>query len=394
MKKKMIIIVLLVVLIISGYFIYNYLRIKYAKIEVTLKDNLEVPFLEDAKVSDFIENINGKIIDDYEIDTTKLGNKEISFKFINDDNIKVSYTYNIKVVDVTKPTIWLGNNYNVAVNSDIDLTKKILCGDDYDNSPKCYIEGEYNLGEVGTYPLVFKAVDSSGNTEEVSFNLNVYEPKQTTTNKEKVYTYFNDVVANYKNSNNKIGIDISSHQGDIDFSKLKEAGVEFVMIRVGYGYDNQNYLDKKFEEYIKSANENDIDVGVYYYSYANSSSEAKKQAKWVLKQIKKYKVTLPVVFDWEEWSNFNEYNLSFFGLTSLADDFLSIIKSNGYDGMLYGSKNYLENIWMNPKHDIWLAQYAKEVSYQGEYKMWQLCENGYVDGIDGYVDIDILTTSN
>ncbi len=394
MKKKMIITVLLVVLIISGYFIYNYLRIKYAKIEVTLKDDLEVPFLEDAKVSDFIENINGKIIDDYEIDTTKLGNKEVSFKFINDDNIKVSYTYNIKVVDVTKPTIWLGNNYNVAVNSDIDLTKKILCGDDYDNSPNCYIEGEYNLGEVGTYPLVFKAVDSSGNTEEVSFNLNVYEPKQTTTNKEKVYTYFNDVVTNYKNSNNKIGIDISSHQGDIDFSKLKEAGVEFVMIRVGYGYDNQNYLDKKFEEYIKAANENDIDVGVYYYSYASSSSEAKKQAKWVLKQIKKYKVTLPVVFDWEEWSNFNEYNLSFFGLTSLADDFLSIIKSNGYDGMLYGSKNYLENIWMNPKHDIWLAQYAKEVSYQGEYKMWQLCENGYVDGIDGYVDIDILKTSN
>ena len=394
MRKKIIIIVLLVVLIISGFFIYNYLRIKYAKIEVTLKDNLEVPFLEHVKVSDFIENINGKIIDDYEIDTTKLGNKEISFKFINDDNIKVSYTYNIKVVDITKPTIWLGSNYNVAVNSDIDLTKKILCGDDYDNSPKCYIEGEYNLGEVGTYPLVFKAVDSSGNTEEVSFNLNVYEPKQTTTNKEKVYTYFNDVVTNYKNSNNKIGIDISSHQGDIDFSKLKEAGVEFVMIRVGYGYDNQNYLDKKFEEYIKAANENDIDVGVYYYSYASSSSEAKKQAKWVLKQIKKYKVTLPVVFDWEEWSNFNEYNLSFFGLTSLADDFLSIIKSNGYDGMLYGSKNYLENIWMNPKHDIWLAQYAKEVSYQGEYKMWQLCENGYVDGIDDYVDIDILKTSN
>ena len=394
MRKKIIIAVLLVVLVISGFFIYNYLRIKYAKIEVTLKDNLEVPFLEHAKVSDFIENINGKIIDDYEIDTTKLGDKEISFKFINDDNIKVSYTYNIKVVDVTKPTIWLGSNYNVAVNSDIDLTKKILCGDDYDNSPNCYIEGEYNLGEVGTYPLVFKAVDSSGNTEEVSFNLNVYEPKQTTTNKEKVYTYFNDVVTNYKNSNNKIGIDISSHQGDIDFSKLKEAGVEFIMIRVGYGYDNQNYLDKKFEEYIKSANENDIDVGVYYYSYASSSSEAKKQAKWVLKQIKKYKVTLPVVFDWEEWSNFNEYNLSFFGLTSLADDFLNIIKNNGYDGMLYGSKNYLENIWMNPKHDIWLAQYAKEVSYQGEYKMWQLCENGYVDGIDDYVDIDILKTSN
>lgn len=394
MKKKIIIAVLLVVLIISGYFIYNYLRIKYAKIEVTLKDNLEVPFLEHVKVSDFIENINGKIIDNYEIDTTKLGNKEVSFKFINDDNIKVSYTYNIKVVDITKPTIWLGSNYNVAVNSNIDLTKKILCGDDYDNSPKCYIEGEYNLGEVGTYPLVFKAVDSSGNTEEVSFNLNVYEPKKTTANKEKVYTYFNDVVTNYKNSNNKIGIDISSHQGDIDFSKLKEAGVEFVMIRVGYGYDNKNYLDKKFKEYIESANKNNIDVGVYYYSYANSSSEVKKQAKWVLKQIKKYKVTLPVVFDWEEWSNFNEYNLSFFGLTSLSDDFLSIIKNNGYDGMLYSSKTYLENIWMNPKHDIWLAQYAKEVSYQGEYKMWQLCENGYVDGIDNYVDIDILKTSN
>ena len=94
-KKNIIIIVCFFVIIIgiSSYFLINYLRVKNAVIKVTLNDTLETEFLSDVKVSDFINDINGTIVDDYVIDTTDIGKKKIEFEFINEDNIKVKYDY-------------------------------------------------------------------------------------------------------------------------------------------------------------------------------------------------------------------------------------------------------------------------------------------------------------
>lgn len=390
MRKKIIIILIVVLLSFSIYKIYSYIRIKTAKIEIVLVDDLKLEFNEKKKVSDFIKSINGKITDDYIIDSSKLGKKDVKFEFINNDNIKLQYTFQIEVVDTVSPLIWLGNNYNVKVGSDIDLTKKILCGDNYDSKPKCYIEGVYDLNKEGSYDLVFKAEDNSGNIEEKAFTLNVYEPVQNDNKIEPVYTNFNEVKENYKNDKTVVGLDISSHQGEIDFKKLKEQGVEFVMIRVGYGYNSKYTLDKNFKKNIEEANKNNIKVGIYFYSYAKTNKEAINDAKWVLKQIKKYKVDLPIAFDWEEWANFNEYNLSFFGLTNMADVFIKEIEKNGYDGMLYSSKTYLDNIWLENDYDIWLAQYNNKITYTGDVKMWQICDNGKIDGIDKTVDIDIM----
>lgn len=390
MRKKIIIILIAVLLSFSIYKIYSYIRIKTAKIEIVLVDDLKLEFNEKKKVSDFIKSINGKITDDYIIDSSKLDKKDVKFEFINNDNIKLQYTFQIEVVDTVSPLIWLGNNYNVKVGSDIDLTKKILCGDNYDSKPKCYIEGVYDLNKEGSYDLVFKAEDNSGNIEEKAFTLNVYEPVQTDNKIEPVYTNFNEIKENYKNDKTVVGLDISSHQGEIDFKKLKEQGVEFVMIRVGYGYNSKYTLDKNFKKNIEEANKNNIKVGIYFYSYAKTNKEAINDAKWVLKQIKKYKVDLPIAFDWEEWANFNEYNLSFFGLTNMADVFIKEIEKNGYDGMLYSSKTYLDNIWLENDYDIWLAQYNNKITYTGDVKMWQICDNGKIDGIDKTVDIDIM----
>ena len=118
--------------------------------------------------------------------------------------------------------------------------------------------------------------------------------------------------------------------------------------------------------------------------------ELKLKTDALNKQIKDYKIDLPVVFDWEEWTNFNEYNLSFFDLNNIAEGFLKEIEKHGYKGMLYSSKNYLENIWFDMPYDVWIAQYYSEVTYNGTYKMWQICDNGLVDGIDTDVDINIL----
>lgn len=400
MKKKIIISTLIVlgsiILIIAGSFIYKNYKINHAKIIIDLAEDLTTEFLSEVKVSDFITNINGEIINDYNIDTTKIGPKEITYEYINEDNIKLKQSYTINVVDTTAPVIWLSGSYSVNVGSDINLLDKILCGDNYDDNPTCEIIGEYDMNTANTYNLTFKATDSSGNTTEKNFNLYVKEPvkssnttNNTTTTVTK--TEFSDVVKTYKTEDTQIGIDISVWQGDVDFEKLKEAGVEFVIIRVGgtYGTDGEYFLDSKFEQNIKAANEVGIPVGIYFYSYADSIEKAIQDAKWVLNQIKDYKVDLPIAFDWENWSFYNEFNLSFFGLTNIANSFLNVFKVAGYEGMLYSSKAYLESIWLETKYPIWLAHYTSKTDYEGLYTFWQLCSDGHVDGINGDVDIDI-----
>lgn len=395
-NKKLILIISIVVgiilLSVGGFLLYKYIEIKNAVVKVVLKDNLEADFADTLKVSSFIESINGKIVDDYYLNTDSLGKKKIDFEYINDDGIKIKYNYEINVVDREAPLIWLGKSYNVTRGSEDNLIDKIMCGDNYDNNPECVIEGDYNLDNVGSYNLVFKATDSSGNVSKKKFILNVNEASsKKESNGVKSVTEFSDVIKDYKNDNTQIGIDVSKWQGDIDFSKLKSAGVEFVIIRIGSstGINGENFIDSKFIQNIKNANSVGIPMGVYFYSYANSVDRAISDAKWIIENIKDYKVELPIAFDWENWGSFNTYELSFFGLTNIAKGFMDTVKSAGYDAMLYSSKTYLENIWMSVEYPVWLAHYTKNTNYAGDYSYWQICSNGRVDGINGDVDIDI-----
>ena len=395
-NKKLILIICIVVgiilLSVGGFLLYKYIEIKNAVVKVVLKDNLEANFADTLRVSSFIESINGKIVDDYYLNTDSLGKKKIDFEYINDDGIKIKYNYEINVVDREAPLIWLGKSYNVTMGSEDNLIDKIMCGDNYDNNPECVIEGDYNLDNVGSYNLVFKATDSSGNVSKKKFILNVNEASsKKESNGVKSVTEFSDVIKDYKNDNTQIGIDVSKWQGDIDFSKLKSAGVEFVIIRIGSstGINGENFIDSKFIQNIKNANSVGIPVGVYFYSYANSVDRAISDAKWIIENIKDYKVELPIAFDWENWGSFNTYELSFFGLTNMAKRFMDTVKDAGYDAMLYSSKTYLENIWMSVDYPVWLAHYTKNTNYAGDYSYWQICSNGRVDGINGDVDIDI-----
>lgn len=395
-NKKLILIICIVVgiilLSVGGFLLYKYIEIKNAVVKVVLKDSLEADFADTLRVSSFIESINGKIVDDYYLNTDSLGKKKIDFEYINDDGIKIKYNYEINVVDREAPLIWLDKSYNVTRGSEDNLIDKIMCGDNYDNNPECVIEGDYNLDNVGSYNLVFKATDSSGNVSKKKFILNVNEASsKKESNGVKSVTEFSDVIKDYKNDNTQIGIDVSKWQGDIDFSKLKSAGVEFVIIRIGSstGINGENFIDSKFIQNIKNANSVGIPVGVYFYSYANSVDKAISDAKWIIENIKDYKVELPIAFDWENWGSFNTYELSFFGLTNMAKRFMDTVKDAGYDAMLYSSKTYLENIWMSVDYPVWLAHYTKNTNYAGDYSYWQICSNGRVDGINGDVDIDI-----
>ena len=164
------------------------------------------------------------------------------------------------------------------------------------------------------------------------------------------------------------------------------------MIRVGSqnGVKGDYVLDPYFKQNIENALKNDLKVGIYFYSYADSEKEATKQANWVIKQIKEYDINLPVVFDFESFDILNDMELSIYGLNEIAHSFINTLEEKGYNGMLYGSKNYLISLWKYHTNPVWLAHYTDNTNYGGEYFMWQMCNDGKIDGIEGYVDIDIL----
>lgn len=330
------------------------------------------------------------------LSTDFLGEKTVSIEFkMNDQLFKEEFTY--KVEDTTKPLVWLSGSYSVTEGYEKELTKAIICADNHDKTPNCYIEGDYDVHKVGSYKLKFIAKDESGNKEEINFTLYVNKKSNTSSsnsssNSNRVRTDIKDVIKKYKNDKTMIGIDVSKYQGDIDWKKVKNAGVEFAMIRMGtqYYFGEEYIVDPYFEKNIKGALENDIEVGIYFYSYATNAEEGKKQAEYVIDHIKDYDVTFPVAFDWESYSTWNELGISLFDLQSASNAFQDEVKKAGYTPIQYGSKNYLNAFWQPIKYDTWVAHYtANQTDYAKDYIMWQLCNNGKVDGIVGDVDIDV-----
>ncbi|MBR3210723.1 MAG: hypothetical protein IKF71_02160 [Bacilli bacterium] len=397
MKKKIVIITVVLLLLVSAFFIgkkliWNYKVAHAEKIVELVRD--EVLVYDNIRIKKLIKNINGTLTTNPKIDTSKLGSQTVKFNYTTDEGYPVSYEVEIKVVDVTLPMIFQVKNKTIYTGYEGDLAKDLFCGDNYDPNPKCYIKGEYDVNTPGNYEITFIGEDSSGNKATNNFTLTVKEkPKSSRGGGSYDYTDFNEIKDNYKKPGVQLGIDVSHWQGDIDFQKVKEAGVEFAYIRVGRGDGiGQDYvLDDKFEQNIKGFNQVGIPVGIYFYSNANSKKDAEKEAKWILKQIKKYNVELEIVFDWENWSDFQYYDLSFYGLNETKKAFIDTVEEKGYKGMLYSSKSYLETIWTSNK-DVWLAHYTKETNYTGSYKVWQLCDDGKIEGIDGYVDLDLRYT--
>ena len=397
--KLFLIIILLIGLIIGGYYGYKkyqeYLeeeRIRNAIVKIEYINPLEIEFNKEVKLSDLIVSINGELIDDFKIDTTIVGEKEINFKYINEEDIKVPRKVTIKIVDNTPPVIWLGSSYSVNVGTTKKLEDMIMHGDDYDDNPKCTIIGEYDLNTVGNYNLTMKVEDFSGNISTKDFLLKVVKPSNSSSSSKVVTIPFEKLYNEYKNDNTTIGIDVSKWQGDIDFDKIKEVGVEFVFIKLGgqNGIGGEYYIDPKFERNIEGFKNVGIPVGLYFYSYANSPTQAKKDALWVVDQIKKYKIDLPIAYDWENWSKFNDFHVSFNTLTKSAGEFINTLKKSGYDGMLYSSKSYLESIWLENSYTTWLAHYTSNTDYKGNYKCWQRTSSAKIPGITvNTVDFDI-----
>lgn len=191
------------------------------------------------------------------------------------------------------------------------------------------------------------------------------------------------------------GIDVSYYQKKIDWEKVKEDGIEFAIIRVGYrGYANgELVLDDRFKENIKGARDAGIEVGVYFFSQAKTTSEAVEEARFVVRHITGRGVSYPVVFDMEPIPGAHRItSLTTTEKTEIADAFCQVIDRNGYEPMIYGNPTWLNNnidLSYLTQYDIWLAHYTDITDYPYKYNIWQYTDRGKVKGIKGRVDLNI-----
>lgn len=391
---KKIIVTLLVFILLTGCGYDEFEMPEDAYINVS--ENIYEVF-DEHSTDELISDTNVEILSTTsQIDTDKIGTHSylLNYKFK-----KRKYKYNIEytVIDNIKP-IFIGasNNLIVKVNEENDLCSKIVYADNYDNKPACAVIGDYDLNTIGTYDnLKYVIKDSSSNEAEKSFNLKVVDTIERNNNPSKPkYLNIDDILSKYKNDNTSIGIDISKWQGNVDFNKVKNTGIEFVIMRIGVQSDkDEDFLtDSKFEEYYKAAKEANLKIGVYVYNTAISKDDGIKTAKWVLEKLNGEKLDFPIAYDWENWDNFMSYQISLHTLSESYLSFEKTLKDAGYDSMLYSSKFYLENVWMNYQNsNIWLAHYTSNTDYKGKYLMWQMTSLAKIDGItENTVDIDIF----
>lgn len=183
------------------------------------------------------------------------------------------------------------------------------------------------------------------------------------------------------------GIDVSKHQGAIDWKKVKNDGIEFAILRIGYG-GSVPVKDEKFEENYTNAKANGLDVGVYIYSYADSESDVKKEYEAVINWLGNRYLDLPVYYDVEDKKM---SGLSKKILSNYIKTFCDKIENAGYWAGIYANKNWLETkLDMNYLKDytVWLAQWTTNPTYQGSYAVWQYSSDDSVDGINGRVDMN------
>ncbi len=184
----------------------------------------------------------------------------------------------------------------------------------------------------------------------------------------------------------KRGIDISHHQGDIDFNKLK-GNIDFAMVRTSYG---SFYEDRKYKRNINGLERIGVPYGLYHFSYATSIEEAKKEAVGFINIIKKYNPTYPVVIDIE--SSNRTTNVKNDTLVDITDTICSMIENAGYYVMIYANLDYFNGKLNSSKldrYDKWLAQWSSKPTYNKNFGIWQYSSKGTVPGITGNVDLNV-----
>ncbi len=201
------------------------------------------------------------------------------------------------------------------------------------------------------------------------------------------------------------GVDISHHNGTVNWSKVKADGYDFAIIRMayrGYGSSGNIVTDNNAIKNLKNAKSAGLDVGVYFFSQATTVTEAKEEANYILKLIKGYDIDLPVVMDYEYTAKDDNGRLWVAKKKGMTDRqrtnaclaFCKTVEAAGYDAMVYADKNMLETDLfaddIDAEYDIWLAHWTNETGYANDYTYWQYTSDGSVNGVPSErVDLNV-----
>lgn len=357
-----------------------------------LKGRNTVEVWEELTVGDFIIEKNVELAErDAMVDTTSLGAHEINVKYKSGEaefDKKLSYT----VVDTTAPMLLNGGWSPIHIRGkDFDLNDYVGFADNFDPRPVLTYEGSVDVSKNGDYPLKATVTDSSGNVTSWDVTITVADSKPVVADTNP-RVQFADFTAKNSGEGRSFGIDVSAWQGDVDFNAVKAAGAEFVFIRIGYYYDHV-VMDDYFKSNLQKAKKAGLKVGIYFYTTDNTEEDAREHARWIVQQLGDTSLELPIAFDWEEFSNFQQYNMSIRNLNEIYLAFADEVEKHGYKAMLYSSKNFLNNFWTErtkSANPVWLAHFVDETDYVGDYWIWQGSCFGKIPGIAGDVDMNIM----
>lgn len=194
----------------------------------------------------------------------------------------------------------------------------------------------------------------------------------------------------------RLGVDVSSWQGKIDWDQVASAGMEFAMIRLGYRGTTKGGLgtDDYAESNYANATAAGLQVGGYFFSQAITPEEAVEEAEFVLEMIRDWNVTMPIVYDWEYGgADSRTANLDARTLTDCTLAFCRTVENAGYEAMIYFNEDQShKDMYLGELTDyrFWLAQYGEMLDYPYQVDMWQYTCEGSVPGIDGNVDVNLL----
>ena len=271
--------------------------------------------------------------------------------------------------------------------------------------------GELYVNQIITFgPKVSYYMGSDGSASKVSTGWFIKDGKTSYSFSDgsiaKGHVMINGLKYYFDNNGylkSKVGIDISVWNEIVNWNEIKKAGIDFVIIRSSgsYASNGKLYKDSKFDSHIRGALNAGLQVGIYHYSQAITRDEAILEARYVDSIIRPYKskLTLPVAFDRELYSESNGYYGRTYKIGKEKDAevslaFLDEITRLGYKGSFYSYTSYLNNqINMNkisPKYPVWVAQYNYKCDYKGPYTTWQYSSQGKVNGIRGNVDMNIM----
>lgn len=361
-----------------------------ADLKLSGSGNIEV--YSEMTIGQYITDTNVEILNgDVYLNTEDTGEYEIDVKYRyngNEFTQKMSY-----IVEDTTPPLLLNSGWNPyhKTGKAFDLSNYVGFVDNYDRKPSLTFTGDIDPNTAGDYPLHAIVTDSSGNVLEWDVTISVVNDVPVPPD-DRERVPFEDFAAAYGGDGKRLGLDISTWQGDIDFNAVRDAGCDYVIIRAGYYYDHV-VLDDHFYANIEGARAAGLNVSVYFYTTDNTIEGVREHAKWLAELLEGAPTDLPVAFDWEEFSNFQQYGMNIHDINEIYRAFRDEMAGYGYDTMLYSSRNFLRDVWDESTKalgPVWLAHYVEDTDYDGDFYIWQQSSCGRIPGIAGDVDMNIL----